>query len=132
MLPLYCGYLIFQLSLVLGLFYKVNISASAVFFSVIVFIVWTFIPTLGYTVAKWFLHKKPNYIEPSTKVLFLTGLIIGFAEQAWFYFNISIREQSNLSTFIVFILFFLAAFITTPNISAKKNNDYHQPHSTNN
>ncbi|RHW76935.1 hypothetical protein D1094_07600 [Colwellia sp. RSH04] len=127
MLPLYCGYLIFQLSLVFGLFYKVNISASAVFFSIIVFIVWTFIPTLGYTVAKWFLHKKPDYVAPSTKVLFFTGLIIGFIEQAWFYFNISIREQSNLSTFIVFILFFLAAFITLP----KRNGAPKHSHSIN-
>lgn len=110
MLPLYYGYLVFQLYLVFGLFFKVSISASAVFFSVIVFFIWTFMPILGYALAKLLGAKGEN----SPKILFAIGLIIGLVEQAWFYFNISIRDQSNISTFIVFLLFFAVAFISFP------------------
>lgn len=110
MLPLYYGYLVFQLYLVVGLFYKVSISASAVFFSVIVFIIWTFLPVLGYGLAKLMKAKG----QASHKALFFIGLSIGLLEQSWFYFNITIRDQSNISTLLVFMLFFISAFITIP------------------
>ncbi len=108
MLPLYYGYLVFQLYLVFGIFFKVSISASAVFFSVIVFFIWTFMPILGFALAKLLGAKGEN----NPKILFAIGLIIGLVEQAWFYFNISIRDQSNISTFIVFLLFFAVGFIS--------------------
>lgn len=111
MLPLYYGYLIFQLYLVFGLFFKVSISASAVFFSVMVFIIWTFLPITGYLLARLLGGKSDN----SPKVLFAIGLVIGLVEQAWFYFNVSIRDQSNLSTFIVFLLFFAVGFVSFSN-----------------
>ena len=108
MLPLYYGYLVFQLYLVFGLFFKVSISASAVFFSVIVFFIWTFLPILGYALAKLLGAKG----ESNPKVLFSIGLVIGLVEQAWFYFNITIRDQSSINTFIVFLLFFAVGFIS--------------------
>ncbi len=116
MLPLYLGYLVFQLYLVIGIFFKVSISASAVFFSIIVFFIWTFLPLIGYLLAKLLGAKG----EASKRALFCFGLSIGALEQAWFYFNISTQEQGDFSTFIVVILFFCAAYISIPTNKNKK------------
>ncbi len=123
MIPLYLGYLIFQLYLVIGLFFKVSISASAVFFSVIVFLIWTFLPLAGYLIAKLLGARG----TATNRVLFCFGLTIGALEQAWFYFNITSQEQGNLSTFIVFVLFFCVAYISLPTDKATEKESLEPP-----
>tara|TARA_B110000467_G_C17973915_1_gene291615 strand:- start:82 stop:423 length:342 start_codon:yes stop_codon:yes gene_type:complete len=107
MLALYLGYLLIQTYSIIGVFLKNTIAPSAAFFSIIVFVVWSFIPLLGYQLAK-FMGAKGIASKP---LLFTLGLGIALFENSWFYFDWLVKGEDNIATAIVFGLFFIVAFL---------------------
>ena len=79
------------------------------FFSIVVVFLWSFIPFIGYWVAKLF---KANG-KTSKYTLLVFGIGIGIIENSLFYFNCLTNEQSIIGTIIVFFLFFIVAYIST-------------------
>jgi len=100
------GYLLIQLSPLLVKVFQLNISISAMFYSFMVVFIWSFIPFLGYGVAKLF-NVSANAGKNS---LFSFGVGIGLIESGLFYFDILTNDQSTIGTLIVFILFFIVGY----------------------
>lgn len=105
---LYLGYLLIQLSPLMVKVFQLNISISAMFYSLIVVLIWSFIPFLGYGVAK-LLNANANADKYS---LFSFGVGIGLVEGGLFYFDILTNDQSTIGTFIVFLMFFVVAYFS--------------------
>ena len=84
MLALYFGYLLVQTYGIIDVFMKNTIAPSAAFFSIIVFLIWSFIPLLGYAAAKA-LGAKGIASKP---LLVILGICIALFENSWFYFEI--------------------------------------------
>lgn len=72
-------------------------------------VIWSFIPFVGYWLAKLF---KANG-KASQYILFLFGVCIGIIENGLFYFDFLTNEQSTTGTFVVFLLFFIVAYVST-------------------
>lgn len=89
--------------------FQVSISLSAMFFSVVIVFLWSFIPFIGYWLAKLLKAKG----QASKYILFIFGIGIGIIEHSLFYFNFLTNKQSAIGTLIVFILFFIVAYIST-------------------
>lgn len=107
MLYLYVGYVVIQLYAIVGVFSKNTVAASAIFFSIVVFVIWSFIPILGYAFAKAIgAHGQANKLT-----LFFSGAIIALIENSLTYFNLLSDKQYNVGTIIVFSLFFIIAYL---------------------
>ncbi len=107
MLYLYLGYVVSQLYAIIGVFTKNTVAASSIFFSLIVFAIWSFIPILGYAFAKAI--GAHGHTNPVT--LLVLGISIALIENGLTYFNLLTHQQHNISTIIIFILFFLCAYL---------------------
>lgn len=105
---LYLGYLVVQSYALINKLWQTSMPFSAVFFSIVVFFIWTFIPFLGYCFAK--LIKAGGQLSHS--VLFVFGIVIGLVEKGLFYFNFLSQEQNMTGTLIVFALFFAIAYVS--------------------
>lgn len=106
---LYFGYLLVQLCLLLVQIFQTNMSISALFFLVVVILFWSFIPVVGYLLAK--LLKAKGKVD--NYILFAFGFTIALIEKSLFYFEFLIKEQIVIGTFVAFILCFIVAFIST-------------------
>jgi hypothetical protein len=106
MLALYFGYLVVQTYGIIDVFFKNTIAPSAAFFSIVVFIIWSFIPLLGYLLAKAFGAKGTT----SKPLLFMLGIGVALFENSWFYFDWFVKGEDLFATALVFSLFFLLAF----------------------
>jgi hypothetical protein len=84
-------------------------SNSALFFSVIVVLFWSFIPIVGYLLAK--LLKGNN--ELGNRFLFILGFAIALIEKSLFYFEVLTKEQVTIGTLLAFLLFFIVAYLPT-------------------
>lgn len=104
---LYLGYLLVQFYPLINKLFQSKISLSAIIFSIAVVFIWSFIPFVGYWLAKLL---KANG-QASKYVLFVFGIGIGFIENSLFYFEILTNKQNTIGTFLVFILFFIIAYI---------------------
>lgn len=108
MLALYFGYLLVQTYGIIDVFLNNTIAPSAAFFSIIVFVIWSFIPLLGYLLAK-ILGAKGN---ESKWLLFIVGISVALFENSWFYFDWLVKGEDLFATAIVFSLFFISAFFS--------------------
>ena len=101
--------------------FQSNISIPAIFFSIVVVFIWSFIPVVGYWLAK--LLKANGQV--SKYILFIFGVSVGLIEDSLFYFDFLTPKQNTIGTLIVFVLFFIIAFISINNkkFGAKKPND---------
>lgn len=83
--------------------------------------IWSFIPVVGYWLAKLL---KANG-QASKYLLFIFGVSVGLIEDSLFYFDLLTAKQNTIGTLIVFILFFIIAFISINNIKfgTQKSND---------
>ncbi len=106
---LYLGYILVQFHPVINKFLQSNISISAMLFSVVIVFIWSFMPFVGYWLAKLF---KANG-QASKYMLFIFGVGVGLIEKSLFYFDILTYKQNAIGTFVVFILFFIIAYIPT-------------------
>lgn len=113
---LYLGYLLIQLYALMSKLFETNISISAIFFSIIIVFLWSFIPFVGYWLGK--LLKANGQVSKS--ILFIFGIGVGLIEKSLFYFDILTNKQITIGTFIVFISFFIIAYISI-NSTANKN-----------
>ncbi len=121
MLYLFFGYFLAQFFPLIERLYTSNISLLAMFFSLVVFVIWTSIPMLGYILAMIF---KAN--GDLNKYLLMTlGAITGSIENALFYFDLLSYEQNWFATIAVSLVFFIIAFISfdKPFCSLAKSND---------
>lgn len=107
MFALYLGYLLVQTYSIIDVFFKNTIAPSAAFFSIIVFIIWSFIPLLGYFLAK-LLGAKGISSQP---ILLIIGFSVALFENSWFYLGWLVKGDDFLATAIVFGLFFSVAFL---------------------
>ena len=107
MLYLYLGYVVTQFYAIAGVFSKETIAPSALFFSLVVFVIWSFIPILGYFFAK--LIGAQGHANKGT--LLMSGIIVALIENGLTYFNILNDKQLNIGTAVVVLLFFLIAYL---------------------
>lgn len=107
MLYLYLGYVLAQLYAVIEKLLTESISPVAMFFSIVVFIIWSTFPVAGYLLAKAF-KAKGNL---NKKALLASGFALGFVENILFHFNILPYGWESAGTFIVFGLSFGLAFV---------------------
>lgn len=117
---LYLGYLLVQLCLFAVKLLQFNMSASAIFFTITVVVFWSFIPVVGYLLAKLF--KANGHV--GKYILFALGVVIAIIEKSLFYFEFLTKEQVVIGTFVAFILFFITAYISvnkTANKPIKRN-----------
>jgi len=107
MLYLYLGYVVAQFYAIFNVFTKNTVAPSAIFFSLVVFVIWSFIPVIGYAIAKAFgAGGQSNNIT-----LIVSGMIIALIENSLTYFNLLEEQQYNIATAIVFGLFFIVAYL---------------------
>ena len=107
MLYLYLGYVLAQLYAVIEKLLTESISPVAMFFSIVVFIIWSTFPVVGYLLANAF-KAKGNL---NNKALLASGFALGFVENILFHFNILPYGWESAGTFIVFGLSFGLAFV---------------------
>jgi len=105
---LYLGYIFAQSYAVIEKLIVANISPLAMFFSVVVFFIWSTFPVAGYLLAK-ICRAEGNL---NRKVLLVCGFALGFVENILFHFNLLTYGQQTLGTFIVFCLSFSLAYIS--------------------
>mgnify|MGYP000507114702 CR=1 FL=1 len=108
---LFLGFLAIQIVTVLVKLFQSNLSVSSILFSIAVVFIWSFIPFTGYWLAKLF---KANG-NASKQLLFVFGICIGLIEKSLFYFDVLSNKQTDISLAIVFVLFFIVAYISTTN-----------------
>ncbi len=107
MLYLYLGYVVTQFYAIFDVFTKATIAPSAIFFSLIVFIIWSFIPVLGYFFGKMLgARGLANNIT-----LFIAGIVVALIENGLTYFNILNDKQFNIGAAVVLVLFFFIAYL---------------------
>jgi hypothetical protein len=92
-------------------------SNSALFFSIVVVLFWSFIPIVGYLFAK---ILKANG-ELGNRTLFVFGFVIALIEKSLYYFEFLTKEQVTIGTLVAFLLFFIVAYLST-NIRTMKTN----------
>lgn len=107
MLYLYLGYVFTQFYSIVGVFSKNDVAPSAIFFSLLVFIIWSFIPVLGYRIAKAIGAKG----YANKVALLISGVVIALIENSFTYFNLLSDKQYNIGTAIVCVLFFMIAYL---------------------
>jgi hypothetical protein len=107
MLYLYLGYIFAQSYAVTEKLLTASITPLAMFFSIVVFIIWSTFPVAGYLLGKVF-KAKGNL---NNKALFASGFSLGFVENILFHFNILPYGWESVGTFIVFALAFGLAFV---------------------
>ena len=107
MLHLYLGYLSVQLYSFIALLHDSSYPLSVYIFSIVVCLIFSFIPVLGYFLAKKVGAKglSNNY------VLLLSGFGAGLIEKALYHFNILTFADDNTGSIVMFALLFLVAFI---------------------
>ena len=104
-LYLYLGYLLVQLVLFTIKIVQLDMTSSALFYTAAVVFLWSFIPMIGYLLAKLF---KVNGVG-NKYALFIFGFVIALIEKSLFYFHFLTKEQVVIGTFVAFLLFFIVA-----------------------
>ncbi len=104
---LYFGYLLVQLYPLIIKKSQLDISMSAIIFSMIVFFIWSFIPITGYWLGRLVSAKK----QTNHYVLFIFGVCVGLIENTLFYFDLLSKGQQGIGMLITFTLFFIVACI---------------------
>ncbi|TWX59560.1 hypothetical protein [Colwellia hornerae] len=118
-LYLYIGYSLVKFYSVVNVLSQQSLALSAFVFSIVVFLIWSFIPVLGYLLAKLIGAKGRS----NGYILFIIGIGVGLLENALFYFNILTPYQGDMGTLIVMGVFFITAYFSfkTPRNFAKNN-----------
>lgn len=116
-LYLYLGYLSVQFYALITKLLESSIPFSAIIFSTIVVLIWSFIPVIGYWLAKVF---KSNG-KANNLTLYVFGLCVGLLENSLFYFDFLTQKQMTWGTLIAFVLFFIFGYISINN--TKKQDD---------
>jgi hypothetical protein len=106
-LYLYLGYLFVHLPPLIIKLFEASVSFSAILFSIVVIFIWSFIPFLGYCLAKLFNAKG----VANKYLLFTFGVGIWLIENSLFYFDFLTNSQTIMGTLVAFFLFFIVAFI---------------------
>ncbi len=119
-LYLYLGYFLVKIYSVVGVLSQQKVTMSALFFSIAVFFVWSFIPVLAYLLAKLIGAKGRS----SARVLIVIGASAALLENALFYYNVLTPYQGDRGTLIVMGIFFITAYfsLAIPRLSAKNEN----------
>lgn len=104
---LYLGFLLGQSFPVAQVIYKANIPPLTIVFSVIVFLIWSFFPVMGYGLARFF-GKRLTY---SKATLIALGLIISLIEQLLFYYELLSNKDGYVTMLVTGSLFFVIALL---------------------
>jgi len=108
MLYLFLGYASVQSYSFIKVLAGSNYPLSVFIFSLAVFLIWSFIPVLGYFFAKLIGAKGKSH----KFALLVFGLSAGLFEKALYHFDIITFNGDMLGTIIVGILLFCSAFIS--------------------
>jgi len=107
-LYLYLGYSLVKLYSVAHVLFQQSLALSALLFSIIVFFIWSFIPVLGYLIARLIGAKG----QSSALALFIIGMGAGLLENFLFYFKLLTPYQGDMGTLMVMGLFFITAYFS--------------------
>jgi hypothetical protein len=108
MLYLYLGFLLAQSHSVIKVIYTADIPLLTILFSIVVFLIWSLFPVLGYALAR--LIKAKGYCN--RYVLFLLGFSISMIEQVLFQLDILNRKDGYATMLVTTSLFFIVAYLT--------------------
>ena len=112
MLYLYLGFLLTQSPVVIKVIYNANIPLLTIAFSIIVFMIWSLFPILGFALGKG-VGKLINVKTYCNKyILFTLGCSISIIEQALFHFEILSQKDGYAAMLVTASLFFGAAFVS--------------------
>ena len=115
MLYLYLGFIFAQSFSVVNVIYNANIPPMTIVFSIIVFLVWSLLPFLGYGLAKLLGAK----LECSKLLLVLLGISVSCIEQLLFHFDLLTTMDGYLTTLVTASLFFVTAFLPLHKFNTK-------------
>lgn len=130
MLSLYLGFLLGQSLSALEVIISSNIPPLMIFFSVVVLVIWSFFPIMGYGLGRilnfYCLTPKTQSLlrHSSSKVLFAVGLIMSLIERSLYNFKILTDIDGYLGDgyyglLISAIAFFLIAFLPLDKLSSQ-------------
>lgn len=105
---LYFGYSLVKLYSVITVLSQQSIAFSSLIYSLVIFAVWSFIPVLGYLLAKLIGAKGHS----SAKMLFIVGTVVGLLESTLLYFDAFSEYRGDVSTLIVMGIFFMTAYFS--------------------
>lgn len=105
---LYFGYSLVKLYSVINVLSQQSIALSSVIYSLVIFVIWSFIPILGYLFAKLIGAKGHS----SEKMLFIVGAMVGLLESTLLYFEAFSGSRGSISTLIVMGVFFITAYFS--------------------
>ncbi len=111
---LYSGFVSVQLYSVINVLYNNSVSFSALFFSVIVFIIWTLLPVSAYGIAK--LCGRTSNFKPW--VLIVLGVFIGLSEKFVFHLGLFGKDEFALGMLAVFVICFALAYVPNDKVFA--------------
>jgi len=112
MLYLYLGFLLTQSHSVITVIYNANIPLLTIVFSIVVFLIWSLFPVLGYALGRGVTHLLNIKSDCNKYVLFALGCSISLIEQTLFHFEVLSLKNEYSAMLITSALFFSAAFIT--------------------
>jgi hypothetical protein len=115
MLYLYLGFIFAQSFSVADVIYNANIPPMTIVFSIIVFLVWSLLPFLGYGLAK----LLGAQLKCSKLLLIILGVCISIIEQLLFHFDLLTTMDGYLTTLVTAALFFIITFIPWHKINYK-------------
>lgn len=106
MLYLFLGYLVAQSFSAINTIVTHDIPLLTILFSVIVFIIWSFAPVIGYAIAKMMGAKGHS----NKYVLLVTGAAISLIEHSLFYFDLLTYKDYIVGMLITSAMFFVVAY----------------------
>lgn len=118
MLYLYLGFLLTQSHSVINVIYAADIPLITVIFSIVVFLIWSLFPVLGYGLASVIRYRliKAKLVQEKASLhkyrLFALGCSISLIEQGLFHFDILSRKDGYAAMLVTTGLFFATAFLS--------------------
>ncbi len=104
---LYLGFLLGQSFSVVQVIYNASIPLLTIVFSIVVFLTWSFLPLMGYALAR-LLGAQLKY----TKYwLIALGLMISLIEQVIYYYDVTTSKDGYATILVTASLFFAVAYL---------------------
>jgi hypothetical protein len=104
---LYLGFLLGQSFSVAQVIYSANIPLLTIVFSIIVFLIWSFIPVMGFALAR-LLGAQLKYTKYWLVAL---GVMISLIEQLLYHYNVITSKDGYVTMLLTATLFFAVAYL---------------------
>lgn len=114
------GYIVVQFYAVINLLLKETISPYAMLFSIVVLIIYSFLPIIGYLLGRSLFSRMLALRRLATFELIGLGFSIGLIEKLLFFANILHYKQTYIAITLTSFLFFIVPLVKSKPMSAHK------------